>query len=145
MANDINSKGQLVGVSCDVNFNCRAFLLQSGMRTDLNTLIPRNSPLFLTFGAGINDRGEIAGSACVLSNGACTSKVPAFLAVPCDDAHSGLESCAGIAVGAPAAAQANGQRTSVLLPESVRQHLQRRCGVGRFGLGRSRTNERVNV
>jgi len=135
MAFDINDKGQVVGISCDVNFNCRAFLWQNGAMTDLNTLIPPNSPLFLTFGSGINDRGEIAGSACVLSNGVCTSEVPAFLAVPCDDAHASFEGCAGIAVGAPAAAQAIGQQTSVILPESVRQRLLRRLRSGRFAVG----------
>jgi len=132
IAFDINDKGQVVGISCDVNFNCRAFLWQNGVMTDLNTLIPPNSPLFLTFGAGINDQGEITGTACVLSNGVCTSEVPAFLAVPCDDAQASFEGCAGIAASAPAAAQAIGQRTSVILPESVRQQLRKRLGFGRF-------------
>jgi len=131
----INDKGQVVGTSCDVNFNCRAFLWQNGAMTDLNTLIPPNSPLFLTFGAGINDRGEIAGSACVLSNGVCTSELPAFLAVPCDDAHASYEGCADGATDATLAAPAIGQRSSVILPESIRQHLQRRLGFGRFTVG----------
>lgn len=135
IAFDINDKGQVVGISCDVNFNCRAFLWQNGVMTDLNTLIPPSSPLYLTFGAGINDRGEITGTACVLSNGVCTSEVPAFLAVPCDDAQASFEGCAGIAVGVPAAAQAIGQRTSVILPESVRQHLQRGLRFGLFATG----------
>lgn len=135
IAYDINDKEQVVGVSCDVNFNCRPFLWENGVMTDLNTLIPPNSPLYLTFGSGINDRGEITGSACVLSNGGCTSKVPAFLAVPCDDAHASCEGCADGATGAPPAAQAIGQRTSIILPESIRQHLQRRLGFGRFAVG----------
>jgi hypothetical protein len=29
---------------------------------DLNSLIPSGSPLYLTFGSGINDQGEISGS-----------------------------------------------------------------------------------
>lgn len=62
MANDINSKGQVVGVSCDVNFNCRAFLWENGVMIDLNTLVAPGSSLYLTFGGGINDFGEIAGS-----------------------------------------------------------------------------------
>jgi probable HAF family extracellular repeat protein len=128
IAFDINDKGQVVGISCDVNFNCRAFLWQNGVMTDLNTLIPPNSPLFLTFGAGINNRGEITGSACVLSNGACTSEVPAFLAVPCDDAQAGFEGCPGIAVGAPATAQAK-----VALPENIRHLVRKRLGFGRAG------------
>jgi probable HAF family extracellular repeat protein len=128
IAFDINDKGQVVGISCDVNFNCRAFLWQNGVMTDLNTLIPPNSPLFLTFGAGINNRGEITGSACVLSNGTCTSEVPAFLAVPCDDAQAGFEGCPGIAVGAPATAQAR-----VALPENTRDLARKRLGFGRAG------------
>jgi probable HAF family extracellular repeat protein len=128
IAFDINDKGQVVGISCDVNFNCRAFLWQNGMMTGLNTLIPPNSPLFLTFGAGINNRGEITGSACVLSNGACTSEVPAFLAVPCADARAGFEGCPGIAVDAPATAQAK-----VALPENIRDLVRKRLGFGRAG------------
>jgi probable HAF family extracellular repeat protein len=131
IAYDINDKGQVVGVSCDVNFNCRPFLWENGVMTDLNTLIPPNSPLYLTYGSGINDRGEITGSACVLSNGVCTSEVPAFLAVPCDDAHASYEGYTDAATGALLAAQAIGQRPSVVLPE----HLQRQWGFGRFAVG----------
>ncbi len=135
-ANDINEQGQVVGVSCNATFSvCRAFLWQNGVMTDLNTLISPDSPLYLTYGAGINDRREITGSACVLSNGVCTSEVPAFLAVPCDGALASFEACPDGAPGAPAATQAFGQRTSVILPESVRQHLQRGRGFGRFTVG----------
>ena len=126
IAYDINDKAQVVGTSCDVNSNCRPFLWENDVITDLNTLIPPNSPLFLTFGSGINDRGEFTGSACVLSNGACTSEVPAFLAVPCDDAHASYEACADAAIGAPPATQAIRQRTSAILPENVRKMLERR-------------------
>jgi probable HAF family extracellular repeat protein len=135
IAFDINEKGQIVGISCDMNFNCRPFLWDDEVMTDLNTLIPPNSPLHLTFGGGINDRGEIAGSACVLSNGVCTSEVPAFLAVPCDDTHASFEGCTDAATGAPLAAQATGQRSSVILPESIHLHLQRPRGFGRFAIG----------
>jgi probable HAF family extracellular repeat protein len=141
VAYDINDKGQVVGVSCDVNFNCRPFLWENGVMTDLNTLILPNSPLYLTFGSGINDLGEITGSACVLSNGVCTSEVPAFLAVPCDDAHASYEGCADGARAAPPAAQAIRQRTSVVLPESIRQHLQRPRGLAALQSGRSNSNE----
>jgi probable HAF family extracellular repeat protein len=135
IAFDINEKGQIVGISCDMNFNCRPFLWDDEVMTDLNTLIPPNSPLYLTFGGGINDRGEIAGSACVLSNGVCTNEVPAFLAVPCDDEHASYEGCADGATGVPLATQAIRQRTSVILPESIRQHLHRRLGLGRLTVG----------
>lgn len=132
VAFDINDKGQVVGNSCDVNFNCRPFLWEDGVMTDLNTLIPPNSPLHLTFGAGINDRGEIAGSACVVSNGACTNELPAFLAIPCDDEHSSLETCGDDVADAAHAAPAMGQRSRIALPDSLRQHIQRGRGFGRF-------------
>jgi len=132
-ADDINNKGQVVGVSCDANFNCRAFLWENGVMTDLNTLIPPDSPLYLTFGGGINDRGEIAGTACVISNGACTSEAPAFLAVPCDDAHAGTEGCVDSAAGAPSAAQTVSEQPKVALPESVRELLRMRLAFGRSG------------
>ena len=77
VANDINAQGQVVGVSCDANFNCRAVLWDHGVVTDLNSLVPTGS-LQLTYGGGINDRGEIAGTAFDLSKG----DSPAFLAIP---------------------------------------------------------------
>jgi probable HAF family extracellular repeat protein len=136
IANDINDKGQVVGASCDANFNCRPFLWQNGVMTDLNILIPSDSPLHLTWGAGINDRGEITGTACVISNGVCTSEVPAFLAVPCDDAHAATGGCVDSAQGADAAAQEVSERPGITLPESVRKMLQRRSGLRGPGLGR---------
>lgn len=116
-ANDINSKGQVVGISCDVNFNCRAFLWENGVMTDLNTLVAPGSSLYLTFGGGINNRGEIAGTAYDPSTG----ESPAFLAVPCDHARVGDEgsqddSQASVGVDRPRA----------LLPENVRELRQRR-------------------
>jgi probable HAF family extracellular repeat protein len=41
----INDEGDIVGVSLDQNFNGRAFLWHKGKITDLNTLIPANSPI----------------------------------------------------------------------------------------------------
>jgi len=113
IATDINDNGQVVGVSCDATSTvCRAFVWENGVMTDLNALVPPDSPLFLTYGAGINDRGEITGSAFDASTG----ESPAFLAVP----------DAGAATAEP-------QRRSVqrvALPENLRRFLQRRmCGL----------------
>jgi probable HAF family extracellular repeat protein len=85
-ATGINDKGQIVGVSYP---SSHAFIWQDGVMIDLNNLIPSGSPLALISTGDINDRGEITGQACVVSNGVCTSETPAFLAIPdCDwDAH----------------------------------------------------------
>ena len=60
-ANAINDAGAVVGVSLDANFNLRAFLWENGSMTDLNALIPANSPLFLMLACGINSSGQIVG------------------------------------------------------------------------------------
>jgi probable HAF family extracellular repeat protein len=57
----IDDPGDVVGVSLDANFNPRAFLWENGTMTDLNTLIPANSPLFLMFACAINSSGQIVG------------------------------------------------------------------------------------
>jgi probable HAF family extracellular repeat protein len=81
-ATGINDRGQVVGVSYP---SSHAFIWQDGVMTDLNDLIPSDSPLELISTGDINDRGEITGQACVLSNGACTADTPAFLALPIHD------------------------------------------------------------
>ena len=111
VANDINAQGQVVGVSCDANFNCRAFLWDHGAIMDLNSLIPRDSPLYLTYGGGINDQGEIAGTAVLKSN---PNEQPAFLAIP-----------------APAGQIAGDLAQRMILPENIRASLQRRLRLGR--------------
>jgi hypothetical protein len=56
--------------------------------TDLNTLIPSGSPLFLQEPVGINDRGEIVGFG-LLADG----EQRGFLLTPCDDDHPDIEGC----------------------------------------------------
>jgi probable HAF family extracellular repeat protein len=73
----INDKGQIVGPSFDADGNPRPYLWQNGVMTDLNTLVPANSPLYLLWAAGINARGEIAGFGVNHSG-----DVHAFLAIP---------------------------------------------------------------
>jgi probable HAF family extracellular repeat protein len=86
----INDAGEVVGVSLDASFNGRAFLWQNGVMTDLNTLIPADSPLFLMVAPSISARGQIAGIAVEKSTG----KAHGFLATPrCDRDHADTERC----------------------------------------------------
>ena len=111
----INNNSQMVGGSCDISGNCRAFLWQNKVLTDLNSLIPADSPWYLLFAYGINDAGEIVGQALQKSTG----QVHAILAIPLPAAPGGksTETAAqgGTSVGPPAA-----------LPENVRRLFQQR-------------------
>jgi probable HAF family extracellular repeat protein len=131
-AGDINEKAQVTGVSCDSSYSmCHGFIWENGVMTDLNNLLlPPGSPLQVAACCGINDRGEIAVDLFDPSTGNTT----AYLAVPCDDAHASYEPCADSAASVPAAAQAVSKRTNIILPESIRQHLQKRS-FGHFAGG----------
>jgi len=87
---NINNRGEVIGVSLDANFNPRAFVWQNGTMTDLNTLVPADSPLALLLACGINNRGEIVGFAVDKSTG----ESHAFLASPGDGA-AGSETTVG--------------------------------------------------
>ena len=74
----INDSGQAVGFSVDgATGNLRAFVWQKGELTDLNSLIPANSPLYLLMAQVINSRGEIIGLGLTK-----TGEVHGFLAKP---------------------------------------------------------------
>jgi probable HAF family extracellular repeat protein len=57
----INDKREVVGLSCDANGNCRAFIWENGVMTDLNTLKPASYTARLEQAKDINEAGEIAG------------------------------------------------------------------------------------
>jgi probable HAF family extracellular repeat protein len=108
VAYGINNEGQVVLQSCDVNSNCRVALWQDGAMTDINTLTPPGS-VYVVGPFAINDRGEIAGWGCVVSNGTCSSEQLALLAVPCDeegDCESG-----------------SSPSQKIILPDNVREQL----------------------
>jgi probable HAF family extracellular repeat protein len=106
VAQNINSARQVVGISdaaCDGKV-LHAFLWENGgPSVDLNTFVAPGSSLQLTQATSINDRGEIAGEA-ITFNG----DNHAFLLIPCDDQHHGVEGCDYGLVDATAAADVNG-------------------------------------
>jgi probable HAF family extracellular repeat protein len=127
----INDEGQVVGQSCDQSGNCRAFVWQGGMMTDLNALVLPGTSLYLTGASDINNRGEIAGYAYDPSTG----DTPAFLAIPCDAAHANVEECKDQADRTSAVLGVIGERPKVILPENVRKQLSKRLGFSRFPVG----------
>jgi probable HAF family extracellular repeat protein len=120
-ASGVNDEGQVVGGSCDASGNCRDFLWQDGVMSDLNTLVCPGTSLYLTgngiAGPDINDRGEITGEAYDPNTG----DTPAFVAVPTHHCEAGSSGAS------------TGQK--VIQPESVREQLRQRKGFGRFRTG----------
>jgi probable HAF family extracellular repeat protein len=130
----INSSKQIVGESFTCDFSAPvAFLWENGSIVDLNTLISGNSQIFL-YWSTFSDSGEIAvyGS---LANG----DTRAFLLIPCDDNHPGVEGCDYGMVGAPAAVPQTSSAVRDASSHSLPQSLMRRMGEHRIpGLGAPR-------
>src|SRR5215469_11911191 len=77
----LNDRGDVVGGSIQGSVatgSPRAFLWRHGKIRDLNTLVAKDSPLFLLTAFGINDEGEIAGFGVQTSSG----EIHGFLAMP---------------------------------------------------------------
>jgi probable HAF family extracellular repeat protein len=104
---DINEKGQVVGNSFNLNTGTsRATLWQDNTLNDLNTLVIQPTSLYLTLAQGINDAGEITGSAIDTT----TNQTVGFLAVPVFDGSGNPD--------IPANAEANPRQ--VVLTEPMR-------------------------
>ena len=83
-ATGINNHGQVVGNDFDSSFNwSHGFIWQNGVMTDVNTLIPADSNLFVISASNINERGQISGMATVLT-GPHAGDIHAYLATPTD-------------------------------------------------------------
>lgn len=112
----INDRGDVTGLSLDMDYNPTAFLWHDGVLTNLNSLIPAKSPLFLMQACSINSRGEIVGLAVQTSSG----DLHAYLATP---------SIGGSESATPAELGVEAESPKVTVPESVRAQMRS----GRFG------------
>ena len=123
LAFGINNKGQIVGIFEDfAGDNTTGFLWQDGVMTDLNTLIPPGSPLFLKEPIGINDRGQISGFG-LLSNG----EQRGFLLTPCDEDNANDEGCeeGGSEDAVPQTNPAPRDVSNGTLPQSLMRRMSR--------------------
>lgn len=88
---DLNNRGDVVGASVSApgpaTGNPRAFLWQNGVMTDLNTLVPADSPLYLLTAFAINDSGDIVGFGATEDG-----DLHGFLATLC---HESSSTCSG--------------------------------------------------
>jgi probable HAF family extracellular repeat protein len=85
----INASNQVVGqsISCDGS-TAHALLWENGGIIDLNVFVPTGSGVTLDDVETINDHGEMFGAA-TLADG----NNRAFVLVPCDENHLGVEGC----------------------------------------------------
>jgi hypothetical protein len=71
-----------VGNTFDSNFNwSHGFIWQDGVLTDLNTLIPADSNLFIISASNVNEAGQISGMGTVMS-GPHAGDIHAYLLTP---------------------------------------------------------------
>jgi probable HAF family extracellular repeat protein len=120
LAGAINDTGEVVGFSCGP-VDCRGFHWQGGVMTDLNSVV--DSTLLITQGADINSRGEIA----VQAFDPTVQDFVAAVLIPDGDEDGPL--------GATAQTE-NVQRKVLVLPQNIRQMLQRRLRFRGFRPGR---------
>lgn len=104
----INEHGKIFGQSCDVNGNCRGFLWQNGVMTDVNTLIPAESQLIIIDSNDINGAGEITGQAF----DPLTGEMPAIELIPCTQTED------------PACMSEARESARVALPQNVRDAIK---------------------
>jgi probable HAF family extracellular repeat protein len=115
-ANGINERGQVVGFSCTIDADCRAFLWQNGVLKNLNDLVAPGFTGVLLFAQDINDQGEITGRAFDPATGLRR----AFVAVP-------VATSQGESTVKPAPSTS---RDRIVLPEDVKQSLRQQRGLG---------------
>jgi len=85
-ATSINNRGQVVGSSFNSeNSWSHGLIWQNGVMTDLNTLFPASSNLYVISASNINESGQIAGMAVEMAGPQAGQIVHAFLATPVDE------------------------------------------------------------
>jgi hypothetical protein len=121
----INAKSQVVGFTCG---NGSAILWDNGQAIDLNIFnYPGSGLQQLALAYNINDRGEIAGLGVPPGCGDPFACGLAFVLIPCDENHPGVEGCdysmmeAPIAV--PQTSPAARDASSRMLPQSLMRRM----------------------
>jgi probable HAF family extracellular repeat protein len=114
----MNNHGDIVGASVSApgpaTGNPRAFLWKQGVMTDLNSLIPATSPLYLLTACGVNDAGVIVGFGVTESG-----DIHGFMATPAvSEISEGLDTFVSKAPARPA-----------FLSESARKAVLGRLGM----------------
>jgi probable HAF family extracellular repeat protein len=94
----VNSRGQVVGASMSTAGGCdewtTAFLWENGgPSVDLNSLVPSGSGVDLVAGYWANDRGEIVAAGIPPSCDVSAPCAHAYVLIPCDENHPGVEGC----------------------------------------------------
>ncbi len=87
-ATSINKRGQVVGSSFNADNGAswsHGLLWRNGVMTDLNTVFPASSHLYVISASNINDSGQIAGMAVYMAGPHAGNIVHAFLATPVDE------------------------------------------------------------
>jgi probable HAF family extracellular repeat protein len=132
----VNSRGQVVGTSEDrahmlIGVGEHAFLWEDGgPMVDLNTLIPAGSSLTLTYAVAINDSGVIAGFGVPPGVPPQDYEIQghAYILIPCDENHPGVEGCDYSLVDAPVVPQTSPavrNASSRTLPQSLMRRMNR--------------------
>ena len=90
LGNGINDSTQIAGLSFPPGSGtAHGFLWQNGVMYDMNSIIPKHSPIIVLEALGINNRGQIAGYGFDRN----TSNVHGYIATPCDAANHDLKGC----------------------------------------------------